>query len=200
VKTKDVFEEINKHFDACHLAVCSLGRTSEECFNHLPKSQVLFLDCLSSVTETAIGIALGAQSTWVYAFDTDGSFLSNTSSIFTISELENVLHKFTLFIFDNKLLESSGNQKSGSEYVNWKSLFMAWNLQVKMIYTKEELNSFLDKRYSNPKLQIVIININNDDSANTCFKSIDGIESKYLFKRYIDNHINKGIIKPCVKN
>lgn len=200
MNTKSVFEKLSKYFGEKHLAVCSLGRTSEESYLHLPSSQVLYLDCLGSVVETAIGIALGSQNTWVYALDTDGSFLSNTSSIYSLSLLKEHLSKYTLLIFDNQLLESSGNQKSRLVRIDWESLFQTWNLQVIQIGTLKELNTFFNERYYTQELQIAILDIDNSEQAETCYKNIDGVESKYLFKRYLNEHIKEGILKPCVKN
>lgn len=200
MNTKSVFKVVSQYFNEHHLAVCSLGRTSEECFLELPHSQVLFLDCLGSVAETAIGIAIGCPDSWVYAFDTDGSFMSNISSIHSLSLLKDDLKRYTLFLFDNQILESSGGQKSRLVDLDWVSLFLSWDLNIQRISTIEELVSFMDSRYDMSMLQVAVLDIDNHELDNTCYKDIDGIESRYLFKRYINDRIKRGVINPCLKN
>ena len=198
--TKEVFLLISEYFDNIHLGICSLGRTAEECFNNLPHNQILFLDCLGSVTDTAIGVSVGCPNIWVDAFDTDGSFLSNISSIYTIAHLKQNLSYFTLFIFDNKLLESGGGKTSRTIDLKWEHLFTSWNITLRKVTNCNELRQFLMVRPTISAPQIVVLDIDNENTYNSCNKNIDGRESKYMFKRYINENFKKGIIKPCVKN
>lgn len=198
--TKDVFQRVSEYFDKRHLGICSLGRTAEECFIHLPSDQILYLDCLGSVTDTAVGVAIGCPDIWVDAFETDGSFLSNMASIHTLASQRKELSFFTLFIFDNQILESGGGKNSRVKELNWTSLFAAWNLSMTMIHTCEELDAFLAMRTKLSTPQVVVLDIDNADAPNSCTKNIDGKESKYMFKRYIHDSFKKGIVRPCVKN
>lgn len=198
--TKDVFRLIEQYFNGQHLGVCSLGRTAEECYKTLPHNQVLFLDCLGSVTDTAIGVSLGCPDIWVDAFDTDGSFLSNLAATYTVASLQKELIHFTLFIFDNGLLESGGGQKSRTIDLNWDHLFATWNMTFREINNCSELNHYLITRPTILSPQVVVLKIDNINIPNICTKDIDGKESRYMFKRYIHENIKKGIIKPCIKN
>lgn len=198
--TKDVFHLVCKHFDKQHLAVCSLGRTAEECFHQLPHEQVLFLDCLGSITDTAIGVSLGCPDTWVDAFDTDGSFLANLATIYTLASLQESLSRFTLFIFDNRILESGGGKKSRAIDLDWYHMFAAWGIPVQIISNCHQLNQHLTVRPTVATLQVIILNIDNKNIPNSCQKDIDGKESKYMFKRYIHENLKEGIIRPCLKN
>ncbi len=198
--TKDVFQRVSKYFDKRHLGICSLGRTAEECFIHLPSDQILYLDCLGSVTDTAVGVAIGCPDIWVDAFETDGSFLSNMTSIHTLASQCNKLSCFTLFIFDNQILESGGGKNSRAQELNWTSLFAAWSLSLTLIHTCVELDAFLTMRTNVSVPQVVVLDIDNTYVSNSCTKNIDGKESKYMFKRYIHDNFRKGIVRPCVKN
>lgn len=198
--TKDTFQRVSEYFNERHLGICSLGRTAEECFIHLPSNQVLYLDCLGSVTDTAVGVAIGCPDIWIDAFETDGSFLSNMASIHTIASQCDHLSHFTLFIFDNKVLESGGGKCSRVRELDWTKLFAAWNLFIKIIHTYEELDTFLAMRAKIQTPQIVVVDIDNAVVPNSCTKNIDGKESKYMFKRYIHDSFKKGIVRPCVKN
>lgn len=198
--TKDVFQRIGRYFNEQHLGICSLGRTAEECFIHLPSNQILYLDCLGSVTDTAIGVAIGCPNIWVDAFETDGSFLSNMASSYTLANLYKELSCFTLFIFDNQILESGGGKNSRSIELDWVSLFAAWNLSPRIIRSYGELDMFLSTRTNIGEPQIVVLDIDNTNIPNSCTKNLDGKESKYMFKRYIHDNFRKGIVRPCVKN
>lgn len=198
--TKDVFQLIGKHFHERHLAVCSLGRTAEECFHHIPCNQVLFLDCLGGITDTAVGVSLACPNIWVDAFDTDGSFLSNLAAVYTLASLQEELSRFTLFIFDNKMLESGGGKKSRTIDLDWYYIFAAWGVSIQTISNCNQLNQYLTVRHSITTPQVLILDIDNKNIPNNCQKDIDGKESKYMFKRYIHENFKKGIIRPCVKN
>lgn len=199
MNTREAIKYIMKYVGEKDLVICSLGRTAEETFSLANKEQVLFLDCMGSVTGVAIGVSLGCPKSTVFAFDTDGSFMYNSSIFHSISTEKNQLTNFVLVIFDNNLLESGGNLPSRCSSLDWSTLAKAWGLSLSVVYTVEELDkiSFSVTR-SSPL--IIIVKINNVNTSNTCNKNIDGIESKYRFKRFICNNIRKGIIKPCVKN
>lgn len=198
--TKDAFYLIKEYFNEQHLGICSLGRTAEECFLNLPHNQILYLDCLGSVTDTAVGVSLGCPNIWIDAFDTDGSFLSNLACTYTIATLQENLSHFTLFIFDNQILESGGGKKSRIIDLNWKCLFKIWGISPQLITNSSELSCFLSLRSSRSLPQIAILSINNENIPNSCTKNIDGKESKYMFKRYINENFKEGILKPCLKN
>lgn len=197
--TENVFKIISKFFTAEHLGICSLGRTAEECYKYIPHDQVLFLDCLGSVADTAVGIALGCSNSNVFAFETDGSFLFNLSAIHTFAELQSYLTNFSLFIFDNRKLESGGGLPSRLAPFDWRLMFKTWGIFSVEIFEESMLEEFLASR-DGTSLRIAILHIDNSLCISTCTKDIDGRESKYMFKRYINQNIKKGIIKPCIKN
>ena len=76
----------------------------------------------------------------------------------------------------------------------------AWGIRPVIIDEIKQLKEFLNNREECLLPQIVILKINNIGFKNNCQKDIDGVESKYRFKRYINDKIKKGILKPCVKN
>lgn len=200
--TQDFFLVMSGWFDQQYLGVCSLGRTAEVCYTFLPQNQILFLDCLGSVTDTAIGVAIGCPETWVCAFDTDGSFLSNAGTVYSIAtaKAKGLLSHFSLFILDNKLLESGGGHTSRDIDLKWNHLFAAWGVTCQIISECDELKRFLELRKVTSNPQVAIIDINNTVTPCESTKDIDGRESKYMFKRYIHENLKKGIIRPCVKN
>lgn len=200
MRTQEAILTIKKYFGADHLGVCSMGRTAEEVFLNISNSQVLFLDCMGSVTGTAIGVALGCQETWIDALDTDGSFMYSLSILHSISALKNKLKKLTVYIFDNEVLESGGGLNSRCVNLSWEKMCESWGVSFVIIENTDDLEHFLEQREQVSLPQVVILKIDNNGIANTCMKNIDGHESKYMFKRYINDNIRKGIIKPCVKN
>lgn len=200
MRTRDAILIINKYFDSNHLGICSLGRTAEEAFLNMNNNQILFLDCLGSVTGTAIGVALGCKNCWVNALDTDGSFMYCLSILHTLSVKKSELRKLTIYIFDNQILESGGGLASRYVSLDWRLLFKSWNVSSIICKNRNDLESFLKKRKEFEEIQIVILKINNTTQVDVCRKDIDGYESKYMFKRYINDNIKKGIIRPCLKN
>ena len=200
METREIVKAIKEYNDENHLYVCSLGRTAEEVFNLLPNNQTLFLDCLGSTAGVGIGVAKGCPSAKVFSLETDGSFMYSLSVLHSIKSLANSLQNYVLFILNNDVLESAGGVPSRQVPLDWSLLGKAWGVQISIINTLEELADYLKSVHSDfSGPYISVLNIHNA-APSSCEKNIDGIESRYLFKRYINNHINKGIIKPCVKN
>lgn len=194
--TQQAFETIAPVFHTDDLAVCTLGRTAESAYKHLPSNQVLFLDCMGSVIGTAIGVAMGVSST-VYAFESDGSFMYSLSILQTIKENERRLKNLRIIIFDNCKLESGGGWKSRSIDLSWSLLFTSFGLSCSEIKDYSLFSTWLNNE--SDVVNIAILQIDNENELSSCTKDIDGIESKYLVKRFINN-TKKGIIKPCIKN
>lgn len=181
------------------LLVSSLGRTAETVFNTISdRNRVLFLDCMGAVTGVGVGLALSLKNNRVYAFETDGSFMYNITILNTISSRINSLSNFCLLIFDNGILESGGGWKSYSDRFNWGLLAKAWALEFSILENADQLSELFKTSTTLPKL--AVIKINNNNIHSTCNKDIDGIESKYRFRRFINDNIQKGIIRPCIKN
>lgn len=200
MNTQEAVLIIKKFFDSKHLGICSMGRTAEEVYHNIINNQILFLDCMGSVTGTAIGVALGCQEVWVDALDTDGSFMYVLSILHIISSKKDKLKKLTIFIFDNQSLESGGDWSSRDAELNWNSLCNAWGVSCIIIENAIEFEHFMVNRKRLDEPQVVVLKIKNKSIVNTCKKNIDGRESKYMFKRYINDNIREGIVKPCTKN
>jgi thiamine pyrophosphate-dependent acetolactate synthase large subunit-like protein len=78
--TRDVISEFIPHISQTDLIISSLGRTAEETFKLIDNyDRVLFLDCMGSVTGVGIGVAMSCPNVKVFAFETDGSFMYNSS-------------------------------------------------------------------------------------------------------------------------
>ena len=155
---------------------------------------------MGAVTGVAIGIGLGCPQRHVFAFDTDGSIMYDLTIFHTLASLGNKITNLTVIIFDNELLESGGNVNSRSVYFDWSKYAESWGLKLSVLYEIEEIESLFAKRTNLSQATLIVLKVNNESSPITCQKDIDGIESKYGFKRFINTHINKGIIKPAVKN
>lgn len=200
MNTQEAVKIIKSFFGSNHLGICSMGRTAEEVYLNINNRQVLFLDCMGSVTGTAIGVALGCQEIWVDAFDTDGSFMYTLSILHIIAAKKEKLKKITVFVFDNQILESGGGWHSREVDLNWNSLCNSWGVSCIIIENVVELENFMAKRKYLYEPQVVVLKIKNTGIVSTCKKNIDGRESKYMFKRYINDNIKEGIVKPCQKN
>ena len=197
--TDEVFTIIQKYFNDEYLGICSLGRTAEICYEKLPHSQVLFIDCMGCITDVSVGVALGCPHNKVLSFDTDGSFLFNTATIHTLAEMKSLLGNLKVLIFDNQILESGGGGKSRCVPLDWAALFAAWGLSVSKIAAAEGVEQVLKKAIAENELSIIILSIDNTSQINDCAKDIDGIESRYMFRRTISNQ-KGGTIHPCIKN
>ena len=181
--------------------ISSLGRTAELTFRFIDNpDRVLFLDCLGATIGVGIGVALANNSTSVYAFETDGSFYYNMTVINSIKKCCNQLTHFFPIIFDNEILESAGGLPSASVGFNWESMARAWGVNLFVSSDEKSLDQYLDNRSGFTSTTLLVIKVNNCDVPDLCTKDIDGIESRYRFKRYINTHIRNGIIRPCLKN
>ncbi|MFR0985448.1 MAG: hypothetical protein ACLSFZ_01690 [Frisingicoccus sp.] len=78
-------------------------------------------------------------------------------------------------------------------------MFAAWGLRVSKIDAAESFDQIFAAAIAENELSIIILSIDNTLQANDCAKDIDGIESRYMFRRTISNQ-KGGTIHPCVKN
>jgi thiamine pyrophosphate-dependent acetolactate synthase large subunit-like protein len=200
--TECAIKSILASIDNTSLFVCSLGRTAELAFRYIPNTdRILFLDCLGAPIGVGTGVALANSDSSVFSFETDGSFFYNMSVLNTLKKCEKKLHNYYPIIFDNELLESGGGLASASSGIfNWVSLANAWGLSLFIATDENEVHQYFANRQERGLLSLLVLKINNISVPNNCTKDIDGIESRYRFKRFINNNIRKGIIKPCTKN
>ena len=182
------------------LFVCSLGRTAETTFSYIENTdRVLFVDCLGATIGLGVGIALANNKTSVYAFETDGSFFYDMTILNSIHKLRDQLLNFHPIIFDNEVLESAGGMPSASLDFSWGDIAKAWDLPLVVVSDEESLNSFfVSNSIHSPSL--LVIKVDNSQVPERCTKDIDGIESRYRFKRFLNTKVRKGIIRPCTKN
>ena len=183
------------------LFVCSLGRTAELTFQYVEDTdRVLFLDCLGATIGVGLGVALANEHTSVYAFETDGSFFYNMTVFNTLRKYSKQLSNFHPVIFDNELLESAGSMPSASVGFDWINMANAWGVDLFVASDEQSLEQCICKRQKNNTFDVLVVKVDNKGIPDMCTKDIDGIESRYRFKRYINTNIRKGIIKPCIKN
>lgn len=189
------------HTQMSDLFVCSLGRTAELTYRYVENiDRVLFLDCLGAPIGVGTGVALANDNTSVYAFDTDGSFFYNMTIFNTLRRCRKQLSNFYPVIFDNELLESAGSMPSASVGFNWIEMAKSWGIDLCVVADEQSLYEYISNRKKNGIFNMLVVKVDNQDIPDLCTKDIDGIESRYRFKRYINNNIRKGIIKPCLKN
>lgn len=191
---------LKKHISSSDLLISSLGRTAEEVFQQIENvDRVLFLDCLGAVTGVAVGISLGCPHNRVFALDTDGSFMYDMTIFHTVAALSDKLKSLVIIIFDNGILESGGGLKSRMIPFCWEKYAESWGLSLEVVNDLARLNDILNRTHSDYPL-IIVLKVDNTGIEQTCRKDLDGIESKYRFKRFIHNNINGNIIRPCLKN
>lgn len=197
--THDIIEVVTRYIEPIDLIVSSLGRTAEETFLQVENTErILFLDCMGAVTGVAIGVSLGCPHTHVFAFDTDGSLMYDLSIFHTLANQIDSIKNLRILIFDNELLESGGGLKTRLTPFDWVRFAASWKVKVYVAHQIEELENILKTKKE--VLTIIVLKVDNNNILQTCHKDLDGIESKYRFKRFINNNINPGIIKPAIKN
>lgn len=198
MNTREVLEVIAEHVSTNTVFITSLGRTSEEAFRLFP-SQTLFLDSMGDVTNVACGVALGLEAAHpVVALDTDGSHLMGVSSLPTLAALIDRLSNLLLIVLDNSLYESGGGLPSRYIALDWLLLGRAYGMDCFIVDNKEQLLKALEDAFS--RFLYLIIKIENTDNPPIPQKSLDGVESKYLFTRHIEKLLQKTILKPSVKS
>lgn len=200
--TDNAIKTILSHTNSTDLIVCSLGRTAEKTFCYVRNiDRVLFLDCLGAPIGVGVGVALANSNSPVFSFETDGSFFYNMSVFNTIKNCEKQLANYFPIIFDNELLESGGGLSSAtSGGFDWISMAKSWGVDLSLANNEDDISRYFSARTENKSFAVLVIKVNNSGIQNCCSKDIDGIESRYRFKRYINDNLRKGIIMPCIKN
>ncbi|HFG0578580.1 thiamine pyrophosphate-dependent enzyme [Flavobacterium psychrophilum] len=197
--SKEVINYLKTKISEDVSVVCSLGRTSQEVYNILPY-QTLFLDSMGDIVSVSCGIALGLESHPVIALDTDGSNLMGITILSCISAMKEELKNLSILVLNNRILESGGGMETTLKDPKWEYLGKAWDINVIEI---NNLNDFKInfETLAFKELTYFIINVDNSKIPQyDSTKSIDGIESKYIFTRHIENIKKEKFIKPCIKN
>ncbi len=197
--TKEVLEVIFQNSDSDLSIVSSLGRTAGDVFNYYPK-QTLFLDSMGDVCSTSIGVALGiGKKHPILAIDTDGSHLMGVTILSTIASLKVKLPNLCIIVLDNHIYESGGGLQTTDVIPDWEKIGSGWGIEIKVIDNIEELK-IVKKSFFKGFQYIILKVLNPKTDSEQSKKTIDGIESKYLFVRHLEKILNAKILAPCTKN
>ncbi len=177
--------------------ISSLGRTSEEVYKIYP-NQTLFLDSMGDVISIACGVSLGINNHPVVAIDTDGSHLMGMTILPTLSQLKRDLMNLTILVLDNGLYESGGMLPSRYVDLDWKLYGLTWGIDIVIVDNVNDLQKYLMLDFRG--LRYIVAKIINTSEQEPVKKTKDGIESKYLFTRFIESVLNKDILKPSIKS
>lgn len=177
--------------------VCSLGRTSDEVFSHFPM-QTLFIDSMGDVVPLACGISLGLPAQPIVALDTDGSHLMGLAVLPVVGALKKRLSNLLIIVLDNHLYESAGNLPSRDCQIDWSGLGTAFGVPITAVSGENELRVALHSAFST--LTYIVVDIHNSDPVPAARKTIDGIESRYLFIRHIERLTGLSLLRPSMKS
>ena len=195
--TSDVVALLRRELPDDVSVVCSLGRLAEVAFHHFPL-QTLFLDCMGDVAPLACGIALGLPNRPILALDSDGSHLFGLAGLPTIAALQERLGNLLLVVFDNQIYESAGGLPSRSCAVLWPQLGQAFELEIVYANTEEVLHKALAGAFRG--LRYIVAAIHDSDASPPAVKTVDGIESRYLFIRHLERVTGLKLLHPAIKS
>jgi len=198
MNTQEAVEIIKMSIPKKTSIISSLGRTSEIVFHFFP-ANTLFVDSMGDVSSLACGISLGVGKTNpVVVFDTDGSHLMGLNLLPTLSFLQNRLSNLMVIVFDNGIYESAGGIESRLVNLDWKVLGEAWKIKIDVANNKLQLKNYLKDVFKS--FLYIIVKVNNQDCPiYKVQKSLDGIESKYIFSRHLERVLGKLLLKPAIK-
>ncbi len=178
--------------------VCSLGRTAEIAFRRIP-SNTLFLDSMGDVASVAVGVSLGLpRDRLVVALDTDGSHLMGLTLLPTLAAISKKLTNLVLVVFDNAIYESAGGLASRFCDIDWSLLGGAFGLPVVVVSEPGDLRESMAPPFD--EFRYVVARVENPVPLEEATKSVDGIESKYLFVRHLETILGRKILRPAIKN
>lgn len=198
MKTRDALEFMISLFPNQLSVISSLGRTSEEVYRLFP-AQTLFLDSMGDVSSIACGVALGLGKQYpVVAFDTDGSHLMGLSLLPTLGGITDRLSNLLIVVFDNDMYESAGGLPSRFTKLDWGLFGESFGLDIQVVSTEKQLLSALDKVFR--RFTYIVIKVENLESLGVAQKTVDGIESKYLFARHLEKTLQTPLLKPSIKS
>lgn len=197
--SREVINYLSNKIDKDTSIVSSLGRTSQEVYNVLP-NQTLFLDSMGDIVSISCGIALGLENKPVIAIDTDGSNLMGISILSLISSIKEKINNLSIIVINNRILESGGGIETTMNDLKWEYLGKAWDINIVEVNTLDDLKKNFED-FGFKKLTYFVVNVDNTGVVqNDSTKSIDGIESKYIFSRHLEKVKKENFIKPCLKN
>ena len=176
------------------LAVCT-GWAAREWWAVRPSNGNLKTRTLGLVSSVAAGLALALPHRRVIAIDGDGAFLMNLCGLPTIAlqSPSNLIH----LLFDNERYEASGGIATASRNVDAVALAKgAGYKRALWVNTPQDFRqAFVAARAAN-ELTLIAAKVEPGQPKGLPPLTLDEIENKYRFVRYLEATENKAILRP----
>lgn len=176
------------------LAVCT-GWAAREWWALRPGDGNLKTRTLGLVSSVAAGLALALPHRKVVAIDGDGAFLMNLCGLPTIALQRpgNLVH----LLFDNECYEASGGTATASRTADAVLLARAagYNRAVWANSVEEFRSAFVRARAEN-ELTLIAVKVEPGQPEGLPPLTLDEIENKYRFIRYLEETEKKPILNP----
>lgn len=194
----EYFQSLAKRIDD-ELIVCSIGRVTIEWRKASPEREGNFFGVyMSGATAISTGLALALPHRKVIALDGDGALLMNLSVLLTIGH--KLPANLTVIVGDNQAYEQTRSVPT----------FTASSADIEMIakgagiskthtvHTVAEFNAALDARDSGPSgPTIIVMKMSGEQITDDgLYISMDIVENKYRFGRYIEKTEGITIFRP----
>jgi len=176
------------------LAVCT-GWGAREWWAVRPGDGNLKTRTLGLVSSIAAGLALALPQRKVIAIDGDGAFLMNLCGLPTIALQNpgNLIH----LLFDNEVYEASGGTATASRLADAVALARAAGYKHAIwVKTPEDFRAEFVRARQRNELTLIAAKVEPGQPKNLPPLTLDELENKYRFMRYLEETGKKGILSP----
>jgi phosphonopyruvate decarboxylase len=166
------------------LAVCT-GWSAREWWALRPSEGNLKTRTLGLVSSIAAGLAVALPHRKVIAIDGDGAFLMNLCGLPTIALQNpgNLIH----LLFDNECYEASGGTATASQLADAVTLAKgAGYKQALWVKSPDEFQDAFVRANERNELTLIAVKVEPGQPANLPALTLDEIENKYRFMRYLE--------------
>lgn len=167
--------------------VSTTGFCSREVYENStrPSHNFLTVGSMGHASSIALSIALSKKDKTIYCFDGDGALLMHLGAIVNIAK-ENPSN-FKHILFNNYAHDSVGAQKTGTENVDYKKLFLS--VGYKNIYSaqnQKELENVLDDFINSKELSFLEIKVKIGARSNLGRPEETPIQNKIAFMEALE--------------
>jgi len=182
------------------LVVLPVGMTGDEFEAVKPRDSNFRVQCMGAATPVGLGLALALPDRKIMALDADGGVLMNLGAVATVARVSPA--NLAVLVFDNSSYESVGNLPTATEAgTDLAAVARGAGVgDVESVATLEAFKGRVQEALAKQVLTYTVAKVERGSPETVQRSSLDGIERKYRFVRYVESHENRTILaKPVQK-
>lgn len=178
------------------LLILPMGLTGDEWESIRQQDSDFRVGCMGAATPMGLGLALALPHRKVIVMDGDGGTLMNLGALATLAN--NSAPNLAVIVFDNESYGSVGNVSTFTKGAT-NLAEAARGIGIKNVYEATSLEGFRSRIIdviAGTELTYTVAKVEPGLQSGIVRGSVDGIERKYKFVRYVERMEKKSILSP----